>query len=47
MWAEFHRKLVTLKEIFQRDVYLTSFIDNCFKKFLGRLHIIKSTLPKV
>ena len=43
-WSKFHRELVTLKEIFQRNGYPKSFIDKCFKKFLDRLHIIKTTL---
>ena len=40
-WSKFHRELVTLKEIFQRNGYPKSFKDKCFKKFLDRLHIIK------
>ena len=31
-WTKFHREIVTLKEIFQRNGYPTSFIDNCFKR---------------
>ena len=46
-WTKFHREIVTLKEIFQRNGYPKSFIDKCFKKFLDRLHIIKSTLATV
>ena len=46
-WTKFHRELATLKEIFQRNGYPKSFIDKCFKKFLDRLHIIKSTLATV
>ena len=38
---------MTLKEILQRNGYPTSFIDKCFKTFLDRLHIIKSTLATV
>ena len=38
---------MTLKDIFQRNCYPKSFIDKCFKKFLDRLHIIKSTLATV
>ena len=37
---------MTLKEIFQRNDYLTLFIDTCCK-FLDRLHIIKPTLATV
>ena len=36
-WTKFHAELVTLKEIFLKNGYPTSFIDNCFKKFLDRL----------
>ena len=46
-WSKFHRELVTLKEIFQRNGYPKSFIDKCFKKFLDRLHIIKSSSETV
>ena len=46
-WREFYRELVTLvKEILQRNRYLTSFRDKCFKTFLHRLHI-KPTLATV
>ena len=38
---------MNLKEIFQRNGYPKSFIDKCFKKFLDRLHIIKSTSATV
>ena len=38
---------MTLKETFQGNGYLKLFIDKCFKKFLDRLHIIKSTLATV
>ena len=41
--TEFHRELATLKEIFQRNGYPRSFIAKCFKKFLDRLHVIKTT----
>ena len=46
-WTKFHRELVTLKEIFQRNDYPKSFIDNCCKKFLYRLHIIRPALVTV
>ena len=35
------------KGIFQRNGYLTLFIDMCFEKFLDRLHIIKTTSETV
>ena len=46
-WTKFHRELVTLKVIFQRNGYPKSLIDKCFKKFLDRLHMIKPTLATV
>ena len=46
-WTKFHRELVTLKEILQRNVYPKSFIDKSIEKFLDRLHIIKPTLANV
>ena len=45
--SDFKRELVTLKEIFQSNGYPTPFIDKCFKKFLDRLHIKKTTLATV
>ena len=36
-----------LKEILQRNDYPKSFIDNCFKKFLDRLHIIEMRHSKL
>ena len=42
-WTKFHRELVTLKEIFQRNGYPKSCIDKCVKKFLDRLHMTKPT----
>ena len=46
-WSKFHRELVILKEIFQRNGYPKSFIDKCFKKFLDRLHIVRPTSATV
>ena len=46
-WTKFQRELVTLKEIFQRNGYPKSVIDKCFKKFLDRLYLIKTTLARV
>ena len=46
-WSKFHKELVTLKEIFQRNGYPKSFIGKCFKKFLDRLDIIKPTSATV
>ena len=47
VWIKFHGELMILKELFERNVCLASFIDKCFKKRLNRLHIKKSTLPTV
>ena len=41
-WTNFHREILTLKEVFQRSGYLTAFIDKYFKKILDRLHIKKT-----
>ena len=38
---------MTLKQLSQRNDYLTSFIDKCHKKFLDRLHMIKLILATV
>ena len=46
-WTKFHREVLTLKEMFQRNGYPKSFIDKCFKKFLDRLHITKPALETV
>ena len=45
--SKFHRELVTLKEILQRDGYPKLSIGKCFKKFLDRLQIIKPTSATV
>ena len=45
--TKFHRELLTLKEMFQRNGYPKSFIDECFKKFLDKLHITKPALETV
>ena len=46
-WTKFLREPVTFRKIFRRNGYPTSFIGKCFKKFLGRLHVIKPTLAAV
>ena len=46
-WTRVHRDLKTSKEIFWKNDYSASFIGKYFKKFLDRLHIIKSTLATV
>ena len=46
-WARVHREFVVLKEIFQKNSYQISFIDNSFKKFLNNSHIVKPTLVTV
>ena len=45
--TKFHRELLTLKEMFQRNGYPKSFIDKCFKKFLDWLDITKPALETV
>ena len=46
-WSKFHRELMALKEIFQRNGYPKLFTDKCFKKLLDRLDIIKPTSATV
>ena len=38
-WAKFHEELNFLKQIFLKNGYPQSFIDNCFKTFLDKLFI--------
>ena len=37
----FHQELLKLKDIFKRNGYPTSFIDNCVKRFLDNVFIEK------
>ena len=38
-WTKFHEELNFLKQIFLKNGYPQSFIDNCFKTFLDKLFI--------
>ena len=46
-WNKFHNELKFLKEVFQKNGYPTSFIDNCFKRFLDNLYIVRNKLTTV
>ena len=46
-WTQFHTKLTFLKGIFQKNGYPENFIDNCFKKFLNNVHLVKENVPTV
>ena len=39
----FHQEILKLKDIFKRNGYPTSFIDNCVKRFLDKVYIEKKT----
>ena len=40
----FHQEILKLKDIFKRNGYPISFIDNCVKRFLDKVFIKKKTL---
>ena len=42
-WTHFHTELTFLKEIFRKNGEPEDFIDNCFKKFLNNIHLVKTT----
>ena len=44
-WIKFHVELTFLKEIFCKNGYRENFIDNCFKKFLDNIHLVKEKVP--
>ena len=46
-WSKFHKELKTLKEIFLKNGYPLSYIDNCFKTFLDRLFIKRPLVTTV
>ena len=46
-WTKSYKELVTFKEIFLRNSYPTSFVDNCFKKFFNSLQMVKPNFPTV
>ena len=39
----FHQEILKLKDIFKRNGYSTSFIDNCVKRFLDKVFIKKKS----
>ena len=39
----FHQEILESKDIFKRNCYPTSFIDNCVKRFLDKVFIEKKT----
>ena len=43
-WTKFHNELIILKEIFLKNGYPSSYIDNCFKTFLDKLFINRPKL---
>ena len=46
-WTKFHQELSFLKNVFLQNGYPTSFIDKCFKAFLGQLHLKKPEVATV
>ena len=46
-WTKFHEELNFLKQIFLKNGYPQSFIDNCFKTFLDKLFIKSPERSKV
>ena len=46
-WTKFHGELSFLKEVFLKNGYSLSFIDNCFKTFVDKLFIKRPQLATV
>ena len=46
-WSKFHEELSFLKQIFLKNGYPLSFIDNCFKTFVDKLFIKRPQLITV
>ena len=46
-WTKFHEELSFLKQVFLKNGYPLSFIDNCFKKFVDKLFIKRPQLATV
>ena len=46
-WTKLHNELVCLKEIFLKNGYPEDFINKCFKKFMGNIHVVKETILTV
>ena len=47
IWTQFHTGLTFLKGTFRKNGYTENFIDNCFKKFLNNIHLVKENIPTV
>ena len=43
-WTKFHEELSFWNQVFLKNEYALSFIDNCFKTFVGKLFIKRSQL---
>ena len=46
-WTKSHEKLNFLKQVFLKNGYLLSFIDNCFKTFVDKLFFKRPQLTTV
>ena len=46
-WTKFHEELSFLKQVFLKNGYPLSFIDNCFKTFVDKLFIKRPQLATV
>ena len=46
-WTKFHEELNFLKQVFLKNGYPLSFIDNCFKTFVDKLFIKSPEIPTV
>ena len=46
-WTKFHEELSFLKQVFLKNGYPLSFIDNCFKAFVDKLFIKRPQLATV
>ena len=46
-WRQFRTELIFLKGIFQKNGYLNTFIDKCFKKFLNNIYLVKENVSTV
>ena len=46
-WTKYHEKLNFLKQVFLKNGFLLSFIDNCFKTFVDKLFFKRSQLKTV
>ena len=42
-WNKLHIGFVCLKEISLKNDHLEHFINNCFKRFLNKIHVVKET----